>query len=187
MMFDEDLLDNNNLVIHQQISDKKLLDILNPIIGSKTIFSPVNKTESKKITDNKYNTCKDIVIGEGSYNSLIIQKKYRLKLIEYLAKIFTYHSIFISGHFLYKPGQAMGWHTNSGQDGLRIYLNHVTEPKKSVFKYKDREGNIKTSYDQQGWWYRMFKINKKQPLWHCVYSDTTRYSIGIKTLDNLKI
>lgn len=187
MEIDEALLTDNTPVIHRKINDLKLLNILNPILSASSLFSPTKKHESLNITSDSYNFSVDILKGEGYFDRLQIPKKSRLQLIEYMADIFTYHSIFISGSFLYKPGQAMGWHTNNDANGLRIYITHVSESKKSFFKYKNLQGDIITSYDNDGWWYRMFKINKEKPLWHCVYSDTFRYSIGVKTLDNLKI
>ena len=83
-----------------------------------------------------------------------------------------------SGHFWYPPGGYMGWHTNLRTPGWRLYINYVEEPGQSFFRYRDPEsGRIVTAVDRQ-WNFRLFKITPKKPLWHAVYSDTNRFSLG---------
>lgn len=83
-----------------------------------------------------------------------------------------------SGHFWYPPGSFMGWHTNSGAPGWRIYLSYAEEPGKSFFRYYDDERDeLITSLDDQ-WSVRIFEIRKDRPLWHSVYSETHRFSLG---------
>lgn len=87
-------------------------------------------------------------------------------------------SFVCSGHFWYPPGGYMGWHTNSGAPGWRVYLTHTSEPKKSFFRYRDpSDGKIVTSYDAS-WDVRLFRIQPNVPLWHAVYSETDRFSLG---------
>jgi len=87
-------------------------------------------------------------------------------------------SITSSGHFWYPPGGYMGWHTNNGLPGWRIYLTHATEPGQSFFRYRDpASGQIITSTDHQ-WDVRLFKIDPNVVLWHAVYSQTDRFSLG---------
>ena len=83
-----------------------------------------------------------------------------------------------SGHFWYPKGSYMGWHTNSRAPGWRIYINFAEEPDKSFFRYRDPEtGEIITSWDNQ-WNLRVFRITARKPIWHCVHSDTNRFSLG---------
>jgi hypothetical protein len=83
-----------------------------------------------------------------------------------------------SGHFWYPQGSYMGWHTNSGAPGWRIYINYVEEPGKSFFRYRHPvTGEIITLWDDV-WNMRVFRVTAEQPLWHCVYSDTNRFSLG---------
>ncbi len=83
-----------------------------------------------------------------------------------------------SGHFWYPPGGYMGWHTNSGAPGWRIYISHAREPGKSFFRYRDPEsGQITTSWDHE-WDVRVFRITPEAPLWHTVWSQTDRFSLG---------
>ena len=91
----------------------------------------------------------------------------------------------MSGYFLYEKNQAMEWHTNSDEPCLRMYFAHAPEDKKSFFRYMNHNREVKTSYDRKGWSYRLFNITKEDPLWHCVYSETDRYSIGFRIVDNL--
>jgi hypothetical protein len=87
-------------------------------------------------------------------------------------------SITASGHFWYPPGAYMGWHTNSGAPGWRMYISHAEEPGKSFFRYRDPDTQkIITSLDDE-WNVRLFEIRRDKPLWHAVYSDTNRFSLG---------
>lgn len=83
-----------------------------------------------------------------------------------------------SGHFWYPQGGYMGWHTNSAAPGWRIYVTHAREPGKSFFRYREPgTGRIITSLDSE-WNVRAFRIDPDIPLWHAVYSDTDRFSLG---------
>lgn len=83
-----------------------------------------------------------------------------------------------SGHFWYPPGSFMGWHTNSGAPGWRLYLTHVREPHQSCFRYRSPEtGEIVTSMDST-WDVRLFRVDAQLPLWHAVHSQTDRFSLG---------
>jgi hypothetical protein len=84
----------------------------------------------------------------------------------------------LSGRIWYPVCGYMGWHTNSDNKGLRIYSTFSKEAGKSFFRYRDpHTGEIVTSWDKQGWNFRLFHISDK-PLWHCVFSMTDRFSIG---------
>mgnify|MGYP003394236701 CR=1 FL=1 len=83
-----------------------------------------------------------------------------------------------SGHFWYPPGAYMAWHTNSGAPGWRIYLTHAAEPGRSFFRYRrPTDGEIVTSLDH-AWDVRLFRIDPEVPLWHAVFSQTDRFSLG---------
>lgn len=83
-----------------------------------------------------------------------------------------------TGKFYYPPGGFMGWHTNSNDEGYRIYLTWCKESGKSFFRYFD--GEIKTDWEQSGWNARLFEVRKDKLYWHCVWSDTDRYSFGFR-------
>ena len=83
-----------------------------------------------------------------------------------------------SGHFWYPPGAYMAWHTNSGAPGWRMYISHAEQPGKSFFRYRDADTNeIITSMDDE-WNVRIFEIRSGKLLWHAVYSETNRFSLG---------
>ena len=87
-------------------------------------------------------------------------------------------SMGISGRIWYPVNGYMGWHTNSNNKGYRIYCTFVKESEKSFFRFRDPETEeIVTSWDKQGWNFRIFKIGEK-PIWHSVFSETDRISIG---------
>lgn len=83
-----------------------------------------------------------------------------------------------SGHLWYPKGSHMGWHTNGLAPGWRIFINYAEEPGKSFFRYRDpATGEIITAWDKQ-WNLRVLRITRRNPLWHCVYADTNRFSLG---------
>lgn len=83
-----------------------------------------------------------------------------------------------SGHFWYPPGSYMSWHTNSGAPGWRIYINYAEEEGESFFRYRDPStAKIVTLADKE-WNIRIFRITSESPLWHAVYSNTNRFSLG---------
>lgn len=83
-----------------------------------------------------------------------------------------------SGHLWYPPGAYMGWHTNSRAPGWRLYISYAEEPDKSFFRYRDPDTHkVVTSWDEQ-WNVRLFEVRADRPLWHAVYSETNRFSLG---------
>ena len=89
-----------------------------------------------------------------------------------------------TGHFWYPRGCYMGWHTNLRTPGWRCYISIADEPGRSFFRYRDpRDGSIVTSWDRS-WNIRLFHITPTEPLWHAVYSDTNRFSLGYKLILN---
>jgi hypothetical protein len=84
----------------------------------------------------------------------------------------------LSGRIWYPVNGFMGWHTNSNSKGYRIYCTYAKEKDKSFFRFRDiNTGEIITSWDKSGWNLRMFKIGDEH-LWHSVFSETDRFSIG---------
>ncbi len=115
-------------------------------------------------------------------------KKYNSKFIYFLQKKFLQSSIILSGNFLYPKNGYMGWHTNADTPYLRCYITY-SENGDSYFKYRDPiTKEIITDKDNLGWTLRYFKISNKidELLWHCVYSNTTRISMGYRIINNLK-
>lgn len=87
-------------------------------------------------------------------------------------------SIKPSGHFWYPPGAYMGWHTNSRAPGWRIYINYAEDENKSFFRYQDQKTREIITLNDKEWNIRIFKVTQDTPLWHCVYSQTNRFSLG---------
>lgn len=112
---------------------------------------------------------------------LAIRKQVDDIVTDRVKKIFaddTVTEVKCSGHFLYPPPGGMGWHTNSRKLGWRFYITLAEEPGKSFFRYRDPDnGEIITCYDD-GWDFRLFRIIDEKPLWHAVYAETRRWSLG---------
>lgn len=87
-----------------------------------------------------------------------------------------------TGHFWYPRGGYMGWHTNLRTPGWRCYISFADEPGRSFFRYFDpQQKQVITSWDQ-AWNIRLFHITPARPLWHAVYSETDRISLGYKII-----
>ena len=131
----------------------------------------------------KANNNKKLIYLDQSFT-----KKYNSKFIYFLQKKFLKSSILLSGNFLYPKNGYMGWHTNADTPYLRCYITY-SENGDSYFKYRDPiTKEIITDKDDLGWTLRYFKISNKidELLWHCVYSNTTRISMGYRIINNLK-
>lgn len=87
-------------------------------------------------------------------------------------------SVTSSGHLLYPPGSYMGWHTNSKVPGWRIYVNYAEQEGRSFFRYRDPDTGKVITLNDRPWNIRIFKISRDRPLWHAVYSETNRFSMG---------
>tara|TARA_R110001606_G_C15327931_1_gene645251 strand:- start:385 stop:906 length:522 start_codon:yes stop_codon:yes gene_type:complete len=98
-------------------------------------------------------------------------------LKSYIKDKFGYTKVAQSGGFVYPVGGYMGWHTNSDNQGMRIYITYTEEGGKSYFDYVDNDKIIETP-DKKGITARMFKVEKDNLFWHRVRSKTPRYSIG---------
>lgn len=83
-----------------------------------------------------------------------------------------------SGHLWYPPGAWMGWHTNHKVPGWRIYVNYAEQEGRSFFRYRDPASGDVITLNDRHWNIRIFRIRDDRPLWHAVYSDTHRFSMG---------
>ena len=161
-----------NWPIHKDSVDLKVDDALAKHECSpealKAIEQDIEKAESKAL------------------QRLVVSRGRLVSITRELAKLYPLCSISLSGFFLYPEGGGyMGWHTNSDAPCTRVYITHVPEAGKSFFRYRD-SGEYVTSWDDAGWNLRQFEVTKENPLWHCVFSDTKRLSIGFRINRNLK-
>jgi len=123
--------------------------------------------------------------GDKCLRRLNVPRQRLVPLVYELAKVYPKCSIAISGFFLYpEKGGYMGWHTNSDAPCTRTYISHVKEGEKSFFRYR-LDGEYVTSWDKEGWNMRQFEVSKENPLWHCVYAETERLSVGFRINHNL--
>lgn len=89
----------------------------------------------------------------------------------------------IKGLFYYPPGGFREWHTNMHDDtSWRLYYIHTTESNKSWFRYVPRGTSETVVLSDKTGHFNMFKLRKekKDLVWHSVYSDTHRFSVGFK-------
>ena len=157
-------------------------------VSEKYLYSLLNKNTkvSDIVQDRKISNCiaynfdnvKDAIISEKlKHLREKVDEVVKLRIQEIL-KLNGYFDFENTGHFWYPPGGYMEWHTNSRNPGWRFYITYVDKPGKSFFRYRDPiSGEIITIYDKQ-WNFRLFKVSLDKLLWHAVYSNTHRFSIG---------
>ena len=103
-----------------------------------------------------------------------------LVLTQTLKDIFPDYELKQSGCFYYPKGGFMGWHTNADTKEDRLYITFAEEDKQSFFRYY-KDGNIITDYDDKGITIRRFSVAGGPPFfWHCVGSNTNRFSFGYR-------
>jgi hypothetical protein len=91
----------------------------------------------------------------------------------------------LSGFFYYPPGGFKEWHTDfedpqpDSEKHWRIYMLRTTRDARSWFQYLDADGKIRKVVDRNGH-LNVFSLTESPPLWHAVYSNTHRWSVGIK-------
>jgi len=103
-----------------------------------------------------------------------------LALSPVLQEMFPGYELKQSGCFYYPKGGFMGWHTNADTKEDRIYITYTEEDKKSFFRYYKDE-SVVTDYDNKGITIRRFSVAGGPPFfWHCVGSETDRYSFGYR-------
>jgi hypothetical protein len=120
--------------------------------------------------------------GEWYQNNGVFVMKTLMLGERYFTKFWKSKQVLITGYFYYPPGGFREWHTNEHDIiGWRLYYVKREEPNKSWFLWKDpvtgethREADCNDCYN-------MFKLKPRKDgvLWHSVYSDTHRFSIGI--------
>lgn len=185
------------------LSDRKLLLIALDEFLSKVVFDVskhqprvynVNRTSARIIKRVGPEALEAIMSdeplrnGSGRDKNLINLNKRPAKplkpivqeLLEQLVGSRDHGGLKVSGAFWYPKNGYMGWHTNLEAPGCRLYCSYAREPGRSFFRYREPETNIiRTSWDRGGWQFRLFRI-ARQPLWHTVYSETDRVSVGFK-------
>jgi len=146
-----------------------------PFIEPKVSLEDLNNI---KINYNDLNVAKDI--SDNVNRIVYIRDDIHFKNIEEeIKKLYPNSDVNSSGLFLYPPNGYCGWHTNSRCYGERLYLSYCQDENKSFFRYIDPETNeLCTKWEKKGWNVNKFIVDISNKLWHCVYSDTIRLSIG---------
>ena len=176
------------------IDDENLISSLNKIIGTidydvskveKTLFKPETTSDyalsrvSKEALDEIISKDRDVATYDCNvYKFNNIKFDFLHSKLATVLKDRKIKHMGISGRIWYPINGFMGWHTNSNNKGFRVYCTFAKEGNKSFFRYRNPETDeIITSWDKEGWNFRIFKIGELN-LWHSVYSQTDRFSIG---------
>jgi len=148
-----------------------------------------NTTVNNNISEEVYPTCEEYLreLIDKKSDQPIAESKHLVKfdqllnrrLIRFLMDWYPKCSIVPSGNFLYPPGGYMSWHTNSDFPSKRLYITMVDQIGKSGFKYYFNNQVI-DDVDNATITIREFDVCSKDLFWHCVYSNTNRYSFGYR-------
>lgn len=182
---DNRFINGLNIVVNKINYNKSIVqnNLYNKDVTSEYAFSRVSKEVLDEISVN------NIDVATNDCNVLKFNNIKFDYLGVYLATIFKGKIVGygLSGRIWYPNNGYMGWHTNNDNQGYKLYCSFARESDKSFFRYQHPiSKEIITSWDKQGWNFRIFKI-QKELLWHSVYSETDRFSIGytlkVKTED----
>ncbi|MHA1682286.1 MAG: hypothetical protein ACTSUE_15220 [Promethearchaeota archaeon] len=104
---------------------------------------------------------------------------YRIPLHK---RFYQQRRVKVTGLFYYPPGGYAEWHTNRYDIiGWRFYYVRTKEPGKSWFRYKHAMNETVHLAPDGEEHYNMFYLEEDADnlVWHSVYSDTDRFSIGL--------
>ena len=107
------------------------------------------------------------------------------KIVNIMSKDINHYNLYRSSGFhhykKYKNCNGyMGWHTNCNNPKDRYYFVYNTDENSSFMRYIDMNGNMITKQEPKGWSINYFSITDcNNPLWHCVYTNTHRFSFGV--------
>lgn len=126
------------------------------------------------------NITADVPVCRESHLVHLDQHATTMRLLHHIVEMYPGAFVSPSGNFLYPAeGGFMGWHTNSDVPCKRVYITFTAEQNKSFFRYRVGD-EIITSWDTDPVMVREFDISSSDPLWHCVYSETNRWSYGFR-------
>lgn len=133
----------------------------------------VSKTAFDKIKHFNFKSNIDLGFGDN-----LVHMDDRSKNSNHLKNVYNYLSADQETNTLFYPkNTCMFWHTNSNNEGKRIYINFGIGG--GIFRYIHPETKeVIDDIDYEGWTQREFYVSKTQPLWHCVYAPRARYSYG---------
>ena len=103
-------------------------------------------------------------------------------------RFYDEYCIKITGLFYYPPGGYATWHTNQFDlPGWRLYYTKTKKAGQSWFRYKNPNNDTYYTVPDKNEHYNLFRItsNEDMKLWHSVYSDTDRFSVGMQIPDAL--
>lgn len=127
-------------------------------------------------------TKKDVTVAIPNVDAFYLDNIDEKKIMNAAGAVFPKNELIsLSGRFHYPKNGFMGWHTNSNALGWRMYATWCEDDKKSYFRYYDmKKKQLITEWEDKGWNFRAFKVEPGKLYWHCVYSDTNRYSFGFR-------
>jgi hypothetical protein len=143
-------------------------------------FEPVDIARRRNLLPDR-----GVVWKEFYQANYLKQKPEYDKVRDILIKTYGTPLIGSNRGMWYNPTNYMGWHTNCGTPGKRIYVVWSTGVKSSFFRYYDKKNDeIIDDYDDKGLTIREFDVKSDELLWHAVGCiKNNRFSLGFKKED----
>ena len=131
---------------------------------------------NKRITEEVPNNCRMSRFDE-KYDFTDIQKNSE-DIYQEQTGISDYLLVSVAKTWYPSDGGYLGWHIDNA--GGRLYASWADG--ESFFRYRDPvTKEIVTSYDKPNQWtFRIFTFDVENPLWHCVYAEDARISVGYR-------
>lgn len=148
-------------------------------------YSDIKVTENRHIITSPEELHKAMLIGDITKDgkaplSLINDHcKAQLAFLGILMQsLYPNNMIRNTGYFVYHKNGFMRWHTNSNEEGKRVYITYPYG--EAEFKYWDRdEKKIKVIQENKLiWQMKSFIVSKQSLLWHSVSTEDLRLSVG---------
>ena len=161
---------------------KQIYYIFSFFYNLKKINENLDNNDIKEIDNNVIDNIKLSIENIGIFAIKMVQWIIEKLKIIYPNDNFTYSNS-VKCYKKYKEYNGyMGWHTNHNQPGDRWYFVYNLNENSSFMRFIDpKTEEMITMWEPKGWSLNHFVIgDEKAPLWHCIHTDSERWSIGIK-------
>jgi hypothetical protein len=168
--------------VHNLTPNNKVVQLLTLLIknNASSIVFPEYKRYSEQDFYSLPIPLNDIEKHKGSQGFMPLKSNVNSVLISLCVR--ELNATTCTNAIVYGPQSIMDWHTNSNNIGYRTYYTFTN--RKAVFRYVDPSTKcIVNNYDNIGWTVRRFKIDKKNLLWHSIWTEGIRFSFGFNSND----
>lgn len=179
--------------INDSSIESLLSSIISPDVKDGSYYNPAfenTSTPEQRLIGTSAEYLADIIANSNYQNYYFAHEKLVVKiencsvlpqlqqLQQWVETQYPDYTFSKSNAIVYPPTGCLGWHTNANRPGLRFYLHWVEDIGQSSFKYWNGT-NVINDVESMKTFARIFNVTEESnPIWHCVYSNTWRVSVG---------